>query len=121
MITIETKPGITLGFYKPPVMPTETETIDRKCLYINNTILHVYYIGKISEVREDQAKKLVSLGKMPLVIEGANGYIDLDEKYEMDKFMGNIPGDQYKFQLKVVAQSVGIEEKDFDQYLVIKL
>lgn len=121
METIQTKPGVTIGFLRPPAMPDETETNYRKCLYVNNTMLHVYYIGKLSEITEDQAKELVDLGKIEIDYKGEKRHADLDEVYAMDKFMGKNPGERYKLQLKVVAESVGIKEKDFDQYLVIKL
>lgn len=119
METIETKPGVTLGFYKPPVMPSKEEyTSDmRKCIYINNKILHVIFIDKLSEITEDQAWDLV--GYTPLEMPHPH----TGEPTKLRAFYNYIGGhsDGPAHSLQTAALSVGIEEKDFDQYLVIKL
>jgi hypothetical protein len=57
-------------------------------------------IGKLSEISEDQARELMEVDK---------GHIGF----------GRICN--YLYGLKESAKAVGIEEKDFDKYLVVKL
>lgn len=126
MITIETKPGVTIGFYKPPVLPymEEFNKDSRKCIYVNNMILHVFFINKLSEITEDQAKELVEIiNKDPLPTYKAynhKGYMALSPTY-YNGDTGIISLLRAKQSIETAALSVGIEEKDFDQYLVIKL
>jgi hypothetical protein len=118
MKTIETKPGVTIGFLRPPAMPTEVETNYRKYLYVNNTILHVYYIAKLSEIKEDQAQGLAEP-----VAASVDGKYYMDYTYSKEDFQNKV-----KFKklnavecIKSAALLHGIPEKEFDQYLVILL
>lgn len=120
METIETKPGVIIGFLKPPIMPVETETRERKCLYVNNTILHVFYIGKLSEITEEQAKELVTVAVDDLCFK--YNFKTFEEWTEVrENGLEQIECFTYRKKLHSAALSLGIKEKDFDQYLVIKL
>lgn len=121
MKTIETKPGVTIGFWRPPMpdaMPSKEASNHRKCIYINNEILHVFCISRLSEITEDQAKELTDP-----VAASIDGKYYMDYTYSKEDFHNNV-----KFKklnavecLKSAALLHGIPETDFDQYLVILL
>jgi hypothetical protein len=128
MKTIETKPGVTLGFVKwdwhpaPTKVLVEGETDPRSIIYdgkslnpykadeVGQTSSQNNYkvIGKLSEITEEQAKELVEMT------------ID-DAQYREVEKDGSVINRDHKYKLRKQAKSVGIEEKDFDKYLVIKL
>jgi hypothetical protein len=117
MKTIETKPGVTLGFKESDRHRSVTEFIlDNNCLIKNKDI-----IGRLSEITEEQAKELVSLGVMGIEAEGKVYNADMNEWYDMKEFMGDRLGDLYKQKLIQTAESLGIKESEFENYLVIKL
>jgi hypothetical protein len=123
MMTIKTKPDCTLGFVrfgkdKPETEPAITiigYPTGKRIAKIGNSETEYEPINLLSDISEEQARELVDLGKFE-IIDPRNGekmWADLNEVYNFDKF--------YKSKLKEHALSVGIEEKDFDKYLIIKL
>ena len=128
MLTIKTKPDYTLGFIKYTEIKMHPSLPDG-LYYYESQLEGGKDIGKLSEITEEQAKELVDLGKMyfkittPECYDGKKQklYVDLNELHEFDKFNGKPVGEAYKLKLKDAALSVGIEEKDFDKYLVVKL
>jgi hypothetical protein len=131
MKTVQTKPDCTLGFVEvepewfnfktrfdgswwlygsnksiPDNNPfSEVETFEDEYVY---TLLvekvkefkQISVIGKLSEITEEQARELMEVDKEHI------GF-------------GRICN--YLYGLKESAKAVGIEEKDFDKYLVVKL
>jgi hypothetical protein len=124
MLTVQTKPDCTLGFalgWKnpdgnfvfqlnqdiefTPVTPeayigfkADFAKMDEVGFFEKGDKINI--IGKLSEITEEQARELMEVDK---------GHIGF----------GRICN--YLYGLKESAKAVGIEEKDFDKYLIIKL
>ncbi len=123
MKTVQTKPDCTLGFVKDSGPIQEINSVKE--------IFSKYpLIGKLSEITEEQARELVE--KQHYVGDGIEPmykmyytkesgllqpyhYIEQDDEIIMGGFSLAISS------LKSAAEEVGIEEKDFGNYLVIKL
>jgi hypothetical protein len=120
MLTIKTKPDCTLQFIECPrgyekIVYTFPETADP---------LTWKPIGRLSEVTEEQARELV---------EGTTEGLSMHKDYchesnvRLGPFYYDADGDgEIKFlraihSLQSAALSVGIEEKDFDKFLIVKL
>jgi hypothetical protein len=99
MKTIQTKPDCTLGFVEEALVKTNGDLL--AYLWERVNFLHSYkLLGKLSEITEEQARELMEVDK---------GHIGF----------GRICN--YLYGLKESAKAVGIEEKDFGSYLVVKL
>lgn len=116
MLTIETKPGVTLHFLQCP------DGYEHIALVVPEGSRFGWKgIGRLSEITEEQAKELVDGDKYVY-----KTYGDLPEcaQYGTQDLKG---GGVKKFALYAVdslgsaAIGLGIKEEDFDQYLVIKL
>jgi hypothetical protein len=92
MKTIQTKSDCTLGFVEDSGPIKEIQKV-------RDILSKHLFIGKLSEITEEQAKELVY------------GH---PEDYEKSPEYG-------KSGLNKLALSVGILETDFDKYLVVKL
>jgi hypothetical protein len=109
MKTIETKPGVTLGFKESDRHRSVTEFIlDNNCLIKNKDI-----IGRLSEITEEQAKELVL---HPEDVLHGNEWHPLYKDYTSSIFKSLAIGSLYS-----AAESLGIKESEFEKYLVIKL
>ena len=114
MKTIETKPGVTLGFFTQHAGEDDILRIPKGS---------GQYIGKLSEITEEQARELVE--------EGHHFYGSLYKIYYSENSGVLQPyhmndGEPAWFSnainsLQSAAEEVGIKEEEFDQYLVIKL
>jgi hypothetical protein len=123
MKTIQTKPDCTLGFYKivegkNKYFPNSTAI---RAIGDSNLTEKSIYIGNLSEITEEQARELV--GGMECIYE-TYGKLSPWAEYGTEDQKGG--GKKYFAihavdSLQSAALSVGIEEKDFDKYLVIKL
>lgn len=113
MKTIETKPGVTIGF-------VDSEEFDI-------TMHGDYVIGRLSEITEEQAKELVASTKWHFPEEHTVWFNYTESAEQPNPVSGqlrqkwNVGLSNAVDSLKTAAISVGIEEKDFDKYLVIKL
>lgn len=129
MKAIKTKPDCTLGFVKIPEIKVPFQGHSENVLRFSEVTKESLdgsgfswfkeedsfeAIGKLSEVTEEQARELVeeingaTLGNKPLPM--YKNYL-----------LGTILTDAATYSLKSAALSVGIEEKDFDKYLIVKL
>jgi hypothetical protein len=107
MKTIQTKPDCTLGFIPAPKLEAGGWITSHDAMLDEKITL----IGKLSEITEEQARELLdSFLHGGFVV--YKDYIDPTNSYFNASVLSS---------LKSAALSVGIEEKDFDKYLVIKL
>lgn len=119
MLTIKTKPDCTLGFVPMDIKfsPITPESYDGEKVnpyhidevFIINTDKSKI-IGKLSEITEEQARELVKSSN--LKNQGIAYHIDPLE---------NIYSRTALIAIQAAVLSVGIEEKDFDKYVVVKL
>jgi hypothetical protein len=132
MKTIQTKPDCTLGF-----LPWEKGKSTKGLLILHDNFLYSRkYIGQLSEITEEQARELVEaiLWKESISITSRTspetkrtflykkyGNLPFIAPYHADMEGGEIHPLIAIHSLQSAALSVGIEEKDFDKYLVIKL
>lgn len=148
MKTIQTKPDCTLGFIEvkpewfnfkarfdgswwlygsnkniPDNNPfSEVETFEDEHVLtiliekVRGEFRDISVIGKLSEITEEQARKLVDYDRYGRHGDQFRDYIECDwntkRPYKWDTAI---------YSIHSAAQSVGIEEKDFDKCLVIKL
>lgn len=118
MKTIQTKPGVTLGFVKIPehLLRKNSPYANIQCLQVNKnkkTAIDLDVIGILSEITEEQVQELCGLGTLNITYEGEYRHLVFNP--------WNFIEDSCIYILHAAVKSVGIEEKDFDQYLVIKL
>jgi hypothetical protein len=108
MKTIETKPGVTLGFIACP------EGYENLSLIVpKGSRFGWKQIGKLSEITEEQAKELVL---HPEDVKHGDTWYPLYKDYT-----GLVLTRSPIRSLCSAAGFTGIEEKDYENYLVIKL
>jgi hypothetical protein len=127
MLTIETKPGVTVEFWK-----LKEEIPENWLTTLGNTVYrgskkNGVIIGKLSEITEDQAKELVeaqSFGggimyKMYYTKESGllqpYHYVETEEEIQIGGFSSAI------HSLQSAAEEAGVKESEYNQYLIIKL
>jgi hypothetical protein len=111
MKTIETKPGVTLGFVKMEWQPVEPNHYVGRSVSayfqdeasIAPEYKHYPIIGLLSEITEEQAKEL-----MPEV------KVFVPDAKDWKEYTG-------KELLKMATDSVNIKPEEFNQYLLVKL
>jgi hypothetical protein len=122
MKTIQTKPDCTLGFAKSDkstnelnndvlIYGTACATVDTNPYTLLELVESKKVVGWLSEVSEEQAKELLESSLV-------NGFCCY--KNYMDSTNWYF-GASVLMSLQSAALSVGIEEKDFDKYLIVKL
>jgi hypothetical protein len=131
MKTVQTKPDCTLGFIK--MKPAHTGNADLESSVIKDVKIDIGLltksnkaptpIGILSEITEEQAEELVDGVKREDSEEIAYWYCYNPEKANRHSDKKTLIPVYHKAMdsLKSAAESAGIEEKDFDKYLVIKL
>ncbi len=105
MLTIKTKPDCTLGFLPYPEGGTAGLLVKHEGIIMKREI-----IGKLSEITEEQARELVEESGLD-----RGGF--KNPSFRQQKCFSMLAKDALEFW----ALSVGIEEKSFDKYLVVKL
>jgi hypothetical protein len=122
MLTIETKPGVKIGFVK------KSYSDGGRDFYHTATGGNVKeLIGKLSEITEDQAKELVeaqsfgggTMYKMYYTKESGllqpYHYVETEEEIQIGGFSSAI------HSLQSAAEEAGVKESEYNQYLIIKL
>jgi hypothetical protein len=117
MKNIKTKEGVDLAFINIKDIPIKVNVPNS-----SNEITHPVNLGKLSEITEEQAKELVecTTSENDATMDGkaVTSFLLYNHRRTKDSSVVTINPIKALFS---AALSVGIEEKDFDQYLVIKL
>lgn len=138
MKAIKTKPDCTLGFVKIPEIKVPFQGHSENVLRFSEVTKESLdgsgfswfkeedsfeAIGKLSEVTEEQAMELVqTCSSFAMQFDGRYGGSMVGfANYNMDEESYTVCVYTPTDSLQSAALSVGIEEKDFDKYLVIKL